>query len=116
MSELNVRSRTLRTPSVEMPPGLFERAKPLAIDADIEFSVIGNRRDRPHDLIELSREGRSLASGWELGIQPAGPRRQERAGYLSPPSRTTQRQGGLEQLGQERGLAQPDRVREHGSK
>jgi len=30
LSELQVRGMTLRTPSVEMPPGPFERAKPLA--------------------------------------------------------------------------------------
>jgi hypothetical protein len=68
-----VRSRTMRTPSVEMPPGLFERAKPLAIDADIEFSDVGNRLDLAYDLIELSRDGRSLSSGQEHGVQPAGP-------------------------------------------
>jgi hypothetical protein len=47
MSELNVHSEMLCTPSVEMPPGYFERAKPLATEWTAEFSELSiGRTDR----------------------------------------------------------------------
>jgi hypothetical protein len=77
MLGLKVRGRTLRTPSMEMPPGKLERAKPLARDQNVDFSS----SDRPgaRDFFTKgATQGRAAAARTDHVNQSARPRHRER--------------------------------------
>src|SRR4029077_18468552 len=76
LSGLKVRGRTQRTPSMEMPPGKLERAKPLASNQGVDF----NTSHRP-SVGDRSTEGfadqRAKASRADFPDQAARPRKPE---------------------------------------
>src|SRR5579883_2170338 len=64
------RSGTRRTPSLEMPPGKRERAKPLAWDQDVDFR--GSDRPRRPDLFNIRRGPAAPPAARDRLSQPIG--------------------------------------------
>jgi hypothetical protein len=68
MLKLTVRGRTLRTPSMEMPPGQFERAKPLAKGKDVGFFQAKKSARRALDLIQLQSANERQAGKFRVRV------------------------------------------------
>jgi hypothetical protein len=99
MSGLKVRGRTQRTPSMEMPPGKLERAKPLARDQDVDFSSSDRPGARDFFTKGVTRR-HDAAARTDHANQSARPRDRERPTHptTAPP---LQRIGGFTVIGGE---------------